>query len=108
MKMLWLVVLYLLVTASAAADMDEINAGIRARAGALRGQPVQELRLSLVNGPVKDEPVADDGSPKNASVLRTPDPRCITFTVSAESCSLPNVRCMPPPNIDAQAQLKSL
>ena len=107
MKMLWFALLYGMVTASAGAEMDTINAGIRARIEALRGQPVQELRVALIKSPVREEAVADETA-RNASLARKPDARCRTYTVSAESCSLPNVRCSPPPTIDAQATLRSL
>ena len=108
MKMLWFALLYGAVTASAAAEMDAINAGIRARHAALRGQTPQELRLPMTRSPVKEEGVAEKAPAKNASSAREPDPRCMTYTVSAESCSFPNVRCSPPPTIDAQATVKSL
>ena len=108
MKMLWFALLYGVVTASAGAEIDTINAGIRARIAALRGQPPQELRLLVTKGSITEEGVADETAAKNASPARKPDPRCMTYTVSAESCSFPNVRCSPPPTIDAQATLRSL
>jgi len=104
--MLWFALLYGVVTASAGAEMDAINAGIRARVEALRAQPPQELRLP--KSAVKEEGMGDETAAKNASSARKPDPRCMTYTVSAESCSFPNVRCGPPPTIDAQTILKSL
>jgi len=88
--------------------MDAINADIRARIASLRGQPPQELRLPMTKSPIKEEGIADETVAKNASPARKPDPRCMTYTVSAESCGLPNVRCSPPPTIDAQATLRSL
>jgi hypothetical protein len=106
--MLWFALLYGVVTASAGADIDTINAGIRARVAALRGQPPQELRLPMTKSPIKEESIADEAAVKNASPVRKADPRCMTYTVSAESCSLPKVRCSPPPTIDAQATLRSL
>ena len=108
MKMLWFALLYGVVTASAGAEIDTINAGIRARIAALRGQPPQELRLPITKSPIKEEGIADEAAVKNASPAREADPRCMTYTVSAESCSFPNVRCNPPPTIDAQATLRSL
>ena len=108
MKMLWLALLYGVVTASAAAEMDAINAAIRARNAALRGQTPQELRLPMTQSPIREASVAEEVPAKNASPARKPDPRCMTYTVSAESCSFPNVRCSPRPTIDAQATLKSL
>ena len=108
MKMLWFALLYGVATASAAADMDAINAGIRARVAELRGQPPQELRLPMTKSPVKDEAIADEPAAMSASAASKQDPRSMTYTVSAESCSFPNVRCSPPPTIDAQATPKSL
>jgi hypothetical protein len=107
-KMLWFALLYGVVTASAGAEMDTINAGIRARIAALRGQPPQELRLPVTKSPVMEDGIADETVAKNANATRKPDPRCMTYTVSAESCSFPNVRCGPPPTIDAQTPLRDL
>jgi hypothetical protein len=106
--MLWFALLYGVVTACAGAEMDTINAGIRARIAELRGQPPQELRLPLSKSPAKDEGTAEETAGKNAGASRKPDPRCMTYTVSAESCSMPNVRCSPPPTIDAQATVKNV
>jgi hypothetical protein len=106
--MLWFALLYGVATATAAAEMDTINAGIRARIADLRGQPPQELRLPMTKSPVKEETIAGEDAAKNASAARKQDPRCITYTVSAESCSFPNVRCSPPSTIDAQATSKSV
>lgn len=108
MKMLWFALLYGVVTASAGAEMDVINAGIRARIAQLRGQPPQELSLPMTRSPVKEEGDADGTALKNASPARKPDPRCMTYTVSAESCGFPGVRCAPPPTIDGQTALKIL
>lgn len=92
-KMLWLALLYGVVTASAASEMDEINAGIRARAAALRGQPAQELRLALVNGPIKGETVGEDGTAKNASSLSKPVAQCPIVAVSGDACTFADSRC---------------
>jgi len=94
-KMLWLALLYGVVTASAASEMDEINAGIRARAATLRGQPPQELRLVLVNGPIKEETVSEDGAAKNASSLSKPAAQCPILTVSGDACTFADSRCAP-------------
>ena len=62
----------------------------------------------MTKSPIKEEGIADEAAVKNASPAREADPRCMTYTVSAESCSFPNVRCNPPPTIDAQATLRNL
>ena len=108
MKMLWFALLYGVTTVSAAAEMDNINAGIRARIAALQTQPPQELRLSMSKSSIKEEANADEAAAKDTNSARKQDPRCITWTVSAESCSLPNVRCSPPPTIDAKTTVGSL
>ena len=111
MKMLWFALLYGVVTASAGAEMDVINAGIRARIALLRGQPPQELSLPITRSPIKEEGNADETdetAAKNASPARKPDPRCMTYTVSAESCGFPGVHCAPPPTIDAHGTLRSI
>ena len=107
-KILWFALLYGVVTASAGAEMDAINASIRARMALLRSQPPQELSLPMTKSPIKEEGIADDSAAKNASLVRKPDPRCMTYTVSAESCGFPGVRCAPPPTNDAQTTLKIL
>jgi hypothetical protein len=111
-KMLWFALLYGLVTTAVAGEMDEINAGIRSRAAALKRQPAQELRLPLTNGPVKEEPtngviMEAAPAPKYANWLQKPEARCTTYTVSVEACTYPNSRC-PPPKTESQLQAKNL
>ena len=108
MKTLWLALLYGVATLSAAAEMDTINADIRARITAFKKLPAQELRLPLTNGPVKEEALSSVAAeaapaPKYANWLQKPEARCTTYTISVEACTLPNSRC-PPPNTEAQMQ----
>ena len=101
--MIWIALLYGVATVSTAAEMDEINAGIRARIAALKRLPTQELRLPVTNGPVKEEATSvEEAPPKYANWLQKPEARCTTYTISVEACTYPNSRC-PPPKTETQA-----
>jgi hypothetical protein len=111
-KTLWVAFLCGVATLSTAAEMDEINAGIRARIAALKKLPAQELRVPLTNGSVKDEPTSSVvaeaiPAPKYANWLQKPGARCTTYTISVEACTQPNSRC-PPSKTEAQLQAQNV
>jgi hypothetical protein len=68
---------------SDAQSMDEINAGIRARAAAAKGQEPQELHISLTNGTTSD----GGNSAKRAQWESIADHTCEVSSWSAETCA---------------------